>query len=77
MGLDNDKDKLTESQEKIREKINQIRKEMSEEDRGVKSKMIIDNLKKLKEYDNSKSIMSYVSMNFEVDTRELIKNELY
>lgn len=58
----------------IREKINSARKNLPE--KSQKSKAIIETLKKLDEFKTAKTIMPYLSLDIEVDTKEFIKNEL-
>jgi len=60
----------------IREKISQIRMGLPKEAVLEKSKKIIDNLIGLEEYGDAEIVMSYVSLDNEVDTKEFIKNEL-
>ena len=64
------------NKDEIREKINLVRKNLSKEVIAEKSKKIVDALIKLKEYADAETIMPYISLNIEVDTKEFIKNEL-
>ncbi|MBW2981671.1 5-formyltetrahydrofolate cyclo-ligase [Candidatus Woesearchaeota archaeon] len=64
------------TKELIREKINLTRKNLSKEIIAEKSKKIIESLIKLEEYNNASTIMPYISLNIEVDTKEFIKKEL-
>lgn len=64
------------SKQEIRDRINSIRKNLSQKDIEEKSRKIIDNLIRLEEYLNASTIMPYVSLNTEVDTKEFIKSEL-
>ena len=64
------------SKQKIREKVNLARKSLSKELIGEKSRKIIESLTKLEEYLNAETIMHYISLDIEVDTKEFIKNEL-
>jgi 5-formyltetrahydrofolate cyclo-ligase len=60
----------------IRQKINSVRKNLSKEIIEEKSRKIIKKLIGLEEYNNAETIMLYISLDIEVDTREFIKNEL-
>ncbi|MBW2992053.1 5-formyltetrahydrofolate cyclo-ligase [Candidatus Woesearchaeota archaeon] len=60
----------------IRKKINSERKTLHPSLVSEKSRKIIERLKKLDEYRNAKTIMPYLSLDIEVNTKEFIKNEL-
>ncbi len=60
----------------IRETVNLARKGLSKEIITDKSRKIIKTLTELKEYINAGTVMSYISLDIEVDTRDFIKNEL-
>jgi len=60
----------------IREKICLVRKNLPKEAILKKSKEIIETLTGLKEYVDAERVMSYISLDEEVDTKEFIKNEL-
>ena len=60
----------------IREKICLARKNLPKEAILKKSKEIIEALTGLKEYADAETVMSYISLDEEVDTKEFIKNEL-
>lgn len=60
----------------IREKINTNRKNIHPALISEKSKKIIENLITLSEYKQTNTIMPYLSLDFEVDTKEFIKDEL-
>jgi len=62
------------SKQEIRERVGLIRKNLS--DVGVRSNSIINKLVGLKEYNDALVVMSYISLDIEVDTKEFIKNEL-
>lgn len=59
----------------IREKVNGLRKSLSQEEIDEKSKVIVEKLMALDEYKNAKTIMSYVSLYMEVNTQKFIKDE--
>jgi len=64
------------SKDKIRERIKEVRRSLPQEVILDKSRKIIATLTKLKEFADAKTIMPYVSLGVEVNTRELIKDEL-
>ena len=67
---------MSNEKKRIREGISIIRKNLSREIIAEKSKKIIETLINLEEYRKAITIMSYVSLDIEVDTKELIKSEL-
>jgi 5-formyltetrahydrofolate cyclo-ligase len=67
---------LNEIKNKIRARINAERKKLSSAAIAEKSRKIIALLRQLKEYSNANVIMTYVSLEFEPDTKEFIKEEL-
>jgi len=62
--------------QKLKLEIFEKRKKLSEEEVKEKSKKVIDNLRALEEFQKAKNILFYVSVNNEVDTREIIKELL-
>ncbi|MBW2978191.1 5-formyltetrahydrofolate cyclo-ligase [Candidatus Woesearchaeota archaeon] len=62
--------------QEIRERVKEVRSNLPHETALEKSKGVIENLSKLKEFIKAKTIMPYVSLGVEVNTRELIKDEL-
>ena len=60
----------------IRDKALAMRKNLSKEFIKSNSNIIIDKLLSLEEFNNAKTIMSYVTINGEVDTTKLIHNIL-
>ena len=64
------------TKEEIRNRINKIRKKMPKETISEKSGKITNTLTNLEEYARSDTVMFYISLDFEVDTKELIKEEL-
>ncbi len=63
-----------EKKSEIREKSKEIRKSLSKEEIAKKSEKIISSLKSLEEYDDSHTLMCYVSIEGEVDTRNLVRS---
>ena len=61
---------------KIREEMHNIRNNLHDDHVSEKSLQIIKNLTSLKEFSNAKTVMSYVSFKNEVNTKDLLKNEL-
>ena len=64
------------SKQDIRDKINLVRNNLSRNIVAEKSRKIIENLINLKEYNDAETIMPYISLNIEADTKEFIKDEL-
>lgn len=62
--------------QEIREKVNTERKTLHPSVISEKSRKIIEILKSLDEYNDAETIMPYLSLDIEVDTKEFIKNEL-
>ena len=65
-----------EIKEKIRRGILEKLKDQSEEERIQKSKINKEKLFSLSEFEKSKSIMCYISLDTEVNTRDIIKKAL-
>ncbi|MCK5140515.1 MAG: 5-formyltetrahydrofolate cyclo-ligase [Thermodesulfovibrionia bacterium] len=61
---------------RIRKRILEKRKKLTDEDAKRKSRIIIDKLKRDKDYIKAKKVMFYVSKGKEVETKEIIKEEL-
>jgi len=62
--------------QKLKLEIIEKRNKLTKEEIKEKSKKNIDNLKSLKEFQEAKNILFYVSCNNEVDTQEIIKELL-
>jgi len=62
--------------QKLKLEIFEKRKKISEKELKEKNKKIIENLSSLKEFQEAKNILFYVSCNNEVDTQEIIKELL-
>lgn len=65
-----------EIKNKIRVRINTERKKLSVAEAAAKSEKIVKQLRQLKEYSDARVVMMYVSLDFEPDTKKLIKEEL-
>ena len=68
--------KASDTKKEIRTRINKIRQSFSKEKIIDKSRRVISQLLDFEQYKNANSIMSYISLDFEVNTKEFIKNEL-
>lgn len=68
--------KMSKEKQELREAITNKRRGLPRDVIVEKSRRIIDRLKEIEGYKNANTIMSYISLDVEVDTKELIKDEL-
>lgn len=58
--------------DELRKKIRELKRQFSKEEKRLKSKIIIEKIEKLHEFQNSKVIMAYWSMSDEVFTHDFV-----
>lgn len=64
------------TKDELRKKYKMLRVNMSEDERSAYDRKIAENLTSLYQYKNARTILTYISIGIEVDTRLLIKKAL-
>lgn len=67
---------LNQRKDELRDKMKVVRNGISDESRVEQNKTLFDMITQTELYQNAKWILSYVSFNSEVDTKELLKRAL-